>query len=566
MLTDIRVTGHLRIVVLKARHLQNRRKLEKQNPYVTLRIGHIVETTSVDYRGGQTPIWDDECRFELTPDLEPVLQLAILDETKKTPTLVAEKKIDITPAFERPPDIGYDKWYTVEYAGKEAGEIFLEMTFYPSAPKVPLKIPIKNRMVIKGSQNGRPLPSLPGQDSVEARNVHDEIAEDILVKSFSSSMINRKLPTRPLPETIPLDEEDQPRLPISKTESHLNERLVTDIDRLFLNDSNDQKSPREFLGFKKFTNKLQQFQDNSAPVTNSGGFFKKKPTSPKKSLFSRFGQQHQQQSQTNLDDFDLLEQQVLSDWEQNHPNEFQEAINRRFGKKTEEEEEDKTSSWTRSISSLNKNEKPLFLDIESDSEGEEGRAPSPPPKSNYSSRSGNSLFSSRHSNESNDIVITEKPSRQRKMPPPMSQNSSLMSSSRFSDLDIEIPYSADSIGAVDEKSLHTRNHKLPTLPNGLKEDEVFQSKYHAPKPDKKLLQRYRLESGMVREGDLNIEPGASDYRGDGLWGVSNLQDEFSPSRFGRPRVPAKTPIGLTNEEYYVIDKKSYLKDLTGNRE
>ena len=60
--------GTLVIIVCRGKHLPNRRKLDKQSPYVSLRLGTIAKKTSAHFRAGQTPEWTQEIRFEEDED------------------------------------------------------------------------------------------------------------------------------------------------------------------------------------------------------------------------------------------------------------------------------------------------------------------------------------------------------------------------------------------------------------------------------------------------------------------------------------------------------------------
>lgn len=86
-------------------------------------------------RGGQTPVWDEEARFELTEGTQNrLLKLSVLDETDTKPELIGDTVIQLKPAFDSNPIDGYDAWHELTYKGKYAGEVYLEMTFYPAKP------------------------------------------------------------------------------------------------------------------------------------------------------------------------------------------------------------------------------------------------------------------------------------------------------------------------------------------------------------------------------------------------------------------------------------------------
>ncbi|CDR37621.1 CYFA0S01e13498g1_1 [Cyberlindnera fabianii] len=175
-------TGTLIVIVVRARALPNKRKLEKQNPYCLLRIANLTDKTKADLRGGQVPRWDQEFRFHMSPEITPVLKLSVLDETKKAPTLIAEAEVDVTPAFYASVKDGYDKWHTLTSGdGREAGEIYLEMTFYPASSSTTFSSSGRKMGSSIGSSMGssagsnmsaasrrRQLPPIPGQEQQEA--------------------------------------------------------------------------------------------------------------------------------------------------------------------------------------------------------------------------------------------------------------------------------------------------------------------------------------------------------------------------------------------------------------
>ncbi|KAM0750609.1 hypothetical protein T439DRAFT_325669 [Meredithblackwellia eburnea MCA 4105] len=191
-----KVLGTLIIVVLKAQNLPNKVKIGKQNPFATLTYSIHKKRTQTIERGGQTPEWDDEFRFEIidenafaedddvtgkreelipevvsvskngavfpvpgnggaklqkdgpsSPRREAVgqdkrlLRLACYADDPRDPTLIGEIMIDLEPIIKRGAS---DKWWELQKKGKFAGEVYLEMTFYSNAqppPKKPQVLP-----------------------------------------------------------------------------------------------------------------------------------------------------------------------------------------------------------------------------------------------------------------------------------------------------------------------------------------------------------------------------------------------------------------------------------------
>ncbi|GMF59196.1 unnamed protein product [[Candida] boidinii] len=121
----------LAVVVSKARDLPNRRKFDKQTPYCVVRIQDQVQTTQAIPRAGQNPEWDSELWFSLSGVTDYKMSFNIYHETKKEVGLVCKATIDFSQALTKPSKVGFDKWYDLEYDGKSAGQIFLEMSYYP---------------------------------------------------------------------------------------------------------------------------------------------------------------------------------------------------------------------------------------------------------------------------------------------------------------------------------------------------------------------------------------------------------------------------------------------------
>lgn len=180
--------GTLIVVFMKARNLPNRRTLGKQNPYCIARIGHDAQRSPADYRGGQTPYWNHEVRYNIMNMREHrVLKLSLLDENDSRPELIGDTTIMLEQAFAAPPNEGFDQWHQLEYRGKYAGEIYIEMTFYPSRPKLPPK---------KKKTKKSAKPGIPGSRSMSA----------LSSMSMSSMGSSRPLPLQPGQEPQPLPE------------------------------------------------------------------------------------------------------------------------------------------------------------------------------------------------------------------------------------------------------------------------------------------------------------------------------------------------------------------------
>lgn len=154
--------GELIAFISRAKDLPNLRKLDKQNPYVILRIAHMTEKSDVVFRGGQTPTFAFQTKFDITPDVKPLLIVEVLDETKKAPKLVGKCEIDITPALYADPEEGYDDWHDLKLGREYAGKIYIELTFCPKLPPSQLRKEDHTAdSFFESSIASRPAPPLP---------------------------------------------------------------------------------------------------------------------------------------------------------------------------------------------------------------------------------------------------------------------------------------------------------------------------------------------------------------------------------------------------------------------
>lgn len=80
--------GTLSVYVSKAKDLPNLDKLDKQDVLLRLRIAHMTRESDTIIRAGQTPIFKYYEKFEITPELRPLMYVEIYsDRRKKHPFL-----------------------------------------------------------------------------------------------------------------------------------------------------------------------------------------------------------------------------------------------------------------------------------------------------------------------------------------------------------------------------------------------------------------------------------------------------------------------------------------------
>lgn len=126
------------VVVTKAQGLRNVLKLDKQSPYVSIRIQDQEECTRTVWRGGQTPVFNDELWFCLDGTEERILHLNVYHQGKKDAKLVCCGEVDFTTALRKSVTEGYDGWFDLYWEGRNAGKVYLEITYYPVKGEVPI--------------------------------------------------------------------------------------------------------------------------------------------------------------------------------------------------------------------------------------------------------------------------------------------------------------------------------------------------------------------------------------------------------------------------------------------
>ncbi|KIW43482.1 uncharacterized protein PV06_04581 [Exophiala oligosperma] len=126
--------GTLVAVVDRAKNLPNRKTMGKQDPYCAMRLGKEAKKTDTDKRGGQTPRWDQELRFNVhdSPDYYK-LKCSIFNDDKKT-DLIGEAWINLERVIV-PGGGKNDLWHQLNFKGKYAGDIRVELTYYDTRPK-----------------------------------------------------------------------------------------------------------------------------------------------------------------------------------------------------------------------------------------------------------------------------------------------------------------------------------------------------------------------------------------------------------------------------------------------
>ncbi|KAH1367243.1 hypothetical protein KXX63_001800 [Aspergillus fumigatus] len=190
MSVDGPAIGTLVAVIDRAKNLPNRKTMGKQNPYCAARLGKEAKKTETDLRGGQTPKWDQELRFTVheSPDYFR-LKVSVFNDDKKT-DLIGETWIDLKDLI-IPGGSQSDQWHPLQYRGKYAGEVRIEMTYYDTRPEDEAVIERRTQAAEKAhakSNSSRPAPAAPVTSSSSSSS-----------SSLSGPRQLEKVKRRPLP-------------------------------------------------------------------------------------------------------------------------------------------------------------------------------------------------------------------------------------------------------------------------------------------------------------------------------------------------------------------------------
>lgn len=563
--------GVLVILVCRAKHLPNRRKLDKQSPYVTLRIGTTAKKTHSHFRAGQTPEWSHEIRFQLTRERKPIMKIDVLDETKHDPTPIGAAEIDCSAVFnpenrkvESDP-LGkqtekyiYDKWYDLTLHDRRAGIIYLEMTFYPQAPVVPPKVSLN-----PDGEYQSYTPQLSPQASFYAQQQRSPLRN-----SNGSSNSIKNLPPPPRHPSQSRGKTAADDVFVSGEESaHPHLDRARQLSAMFKNNANghehiklpapaapenngvDAKLQEEVFvdngspKLKRFgkLNKLKERFQTREPLTNLWSANNSPLTSPKKGQV-KDGESAEPRSRSIS---------PLSEYgRDNH-----------YGQPHIQDQDD-FSQLERDVHGRS----PYYAD-RIDNDDLDYSPPIPPPHT---------------------VSITPPPpvpsdhykkkSPLRKPPPTMSEQLHSLSLSGGPLPSTSIPFSANDIGGDDDDDDFFDddfNNTLPPPPPPQKRQDI-DPKFYAPVPTENFNKISRLQSGKVKPDDVRVDYRTKEtgYLGEGKWN----ENKFSPSIFdkmpmndenhgfeNKPHVPPKIPQGLTEMEYYVLEQEKYLKDINGNR-
>jgi hypothetical protein len=121
-----------------------------------------------------------------------------------------------------------------------------------------------------------------------------------------------------------------------------------------------------------------------------------------------------------------------------------------------------------------------------------------------------------------------------------------LSTPKLEELDINsLPFSAGSIGTNEPQ-------KTDVLRKQYEKKRVERIEYNKFLPEVYAFLD-RLQKGNAWPEDFDIERGVSEYNGDGTWSRGCLRDSVQTDE--PPMLPPKVPMGMTGEEYFVLQKE-----------
>lgn len=494
--------GTLVVVVCRAKHLPNRRKMDKQSPYVALRIGLVAEKTPAHFRAGQTPEWAFEVRFALTRERSPLMKVDVLDETKGIPTPIGSCEIDCSRVFMSPNlktegKFILDSWYDLLFHEKRAGMIYLEMTFYPSAPIPPPRIEHHANPATFHPPNSYAYPhgSLSPNPSPHMRLV--SVNEPVRNLTY-----DYETPVRSSDRTI--EHFSQNISPPSPKRSG----DISSTRTRWSQDTNGREvSPHGWSKKLAYFTNAQPLQTPTLP--------NREPThSPIRGTFGKLKKILALKETTPTFEESTIQPEPFFD-EAHHGSD-------------------------------------PSLQLQNDLTEYGGRREQTPPP--IPSHSANSPLPRRLP--------------RRKAP---STGEALARLDRLA-LDTQssgpLPFSADTIGLGDDIEFAPPTVLNASLP-AVKSDEL-DPRFHAPTPGEFLSSRDRYRRGYgpsPSEVYVDLNTDETGYLGDGKFSPSVFDRAVlrEPDHDSKPQVPPKIPKGLSEAEYYVLEKERYLRDLAGNR-
>lgn len=528
--------GSLVIYVVNARNLPNRRKFEKQDPYVTLRMGTVAQRTSSIYRGGQTPEWKERIEFKLHRERRPIMKLDVLDETKGDPTLIGSCEIDCAAVFQLAKNYDFDKRvyihdknYELQCNGQVHGSICLEMTFTPAVPVLP--------------------PKIKSESAIHSQKL---ISEEFPRNRYQESNMFQSISSDP---QVSIDE--------STFQSGISSPSGS---RSYSNHGNSVGSRPSLLGESGPTNSTSTANTSSSSVKiqasspfddtpKEKGILKK---AKKVMGFFTTPPQHDKTGNGTS---------VWADANSSPPkSKFSLANLKRNSSPVREETS--SSPFIPNYDNRQSTPPPSRLTFPQQSSQSPEFSPFPESNAGFAVSGAHSNYTSNYNFDSslNSQSLNQSLSH--------SQYSTVSSSPKRKPLrkpppdfyepipDDSAPFSADSIGLNTSKPL-----PVPSSGARLRDPDELEA---APQPTSQMNRDWRMKAGLATDQDLSVDyrTAQTGYTGKGKFSPNvfeRLGQEYEEMNEKGPPVPAKIPLGMTKKEYYAVSPQNFMNDLNGRR-
>lgn len=125
--------GTLIVVILKARNLNDKHSIRKQDAFAQATLNGVTKKTHVDIKGGQHPEWDAELRFAVLENgagKPRKLEVACFSKEPRSDDLLGRGTVDISDTLKTGE---FDDWISLDIDGVARGELYLEMTYYANS-------------------------------------------------------------------------------------------------------------------------------------------------------------------------------------------------------------------------------------------------------------------------------------------------------------------------------------------------------------------------------------------------------------------------------------------------
>ncbi|KAI9010474.1 hypothetical protein CLU79DRAFT_710369, partial [Phycomyces nitens] len=100
------------------------------NPFAVFRLGPVAKRIKTAHRGGQQPMWDDQVNLPVPEGITKVgMQVFNEDQINRREELLGEGEVDIKTVLSTGED---DAYFPLTLKGQKAGDVCLELTFYPA--------------------------------------------------------------------------------------------------------------------------------------------------------------------------------------------------------------------------------------------------------------------------------------------------------------------------------------------------------------------------------------------------------------------------------------------------